>query len=852
MAPTTRNSRKRAAPNAEPKPPTPVKKARRTKTANPKSSTQTSTSEAGPSRAAKGSTSQAPPSQVSNEEEPSEESIPETPPPTKEARPTKTTNPKSSAQPSTSEAGPSRAAKGKAAQASTGGASEDEERIPETPPPTKKTQRTKLPDKPQSSVQAPTAELSTSSQAAKRKATQESTDQASGDEDPVEEAPPATKKQRRTKGTTVKSRSGVQPSTAEASGSSQAAQSNTAQGGTTQVSAGEVAESEAVEQAPAPSNPEPSTEASTSAPAGQVVESEAIEQAPATSNAEPTAEDSTSAPADQASTGKAVAKGTKPAAAKRVRAPREKKKGLEVVYEPDAVKTIQDFLNISRPKVELNEMNTILGRPEPVYNDQWSEDQEQVLVEEWDALYGEVNFKGSSADKTLVVWKICLRLFRCSPLHMISPMYDLLYTHLPNKNDNALPTVFWSKDFCNTLARLATHPFWNGDVNRLTLAIQFAVICRTDDRRVWKMPNIGPCEPLDELRKQMNRIRGDTTPSPIIDMHEIVHRNVEEQLEVTMSDLLFYLGKVVKRKKYRSFPSQVTYKDLPVYPVTFWDLENVMKALDGVPKFGHPMLISSQVTYANHTQYRETAGVHPHNDNLGELYRQSWFHEERQITQRGIFIKNLEEEQGYDSDEQLSSPSSYDQPPGHQYTPEPSEPADASAWESRMRDLETKLARQTQWTDDRFDAHQAEMTALRSELVESKEEVDELRRQLYELTETQRRKEFDEETTKLNESLFMAAQATRSAVSQGGPQQGARPLSPHTADAASGLLELQGQGGPSGHNAGLGDSHLQLASGSELSGPSGQSTDVSSTGSSSGSDSSRNYIRLTFGDDCMQ
>ncbi|KAK7414214.1 hypothetical protein QQX98_006909 [Neonectria punicea] len=785
MAPTTRNSRKRAAPNAEPEPPSTVKKARQTKAVKPNSSTQASTSEAGPSQAAKG----------------------------------------------------------EATQASTGEASEEEERIPETPPPTKKTQRTKLPDKPQPSMQAPTAEPSVSSQAAKGKATQESTTQASGDEGPVEEAPPAAKKQRRTKGTTVQSRPGAQPSTAEASGSSQAAQTNTSQGGATQVSAGEVDESEPAEQAPAPSDPEPTTETSTSAAAGQDAESEAIEQAPAPSNAEPTTEASTSAPADQASTSQAVAKGTKPAAAKRVRAPREKKKGLEVVYEPDAVKTIQDFLNVARPKVELNEMNTILGRPEPVYNDQWSEDQEQVLVEEWNEIYGKVNFKSSVADKTLVVWKISLRLFRCSPLRVISPLYDLMYMQLPNRNGSA-PTVFWSKDFCNTLARLMTHPFWNGDVNRLTLAIQFAVICRTDDRRIWKIPNIGPCEPLDDLRRQMNRIRGDTTPSPIIDMHEVVHRNVEEQLEVTMSDLLFYLGKLVKTKKYRSFPSQTTYKDLPVYPVTFWDLENVMKALDGVPKFGHPMLISSQVTYATHTQYRETAGVHPHTDNLGELYRQSWFHEERQITQRGIFIKNLEEEQGHGSDESSSPSSSYEQPPGHQYTPEPSEPADASALESRLKDLEAQFERQAQWADDRFDAHQAEMTALRSELIESREEVYQLRTQLYDLTETRRRREFDEETTKLNDRLSVAAQ---SAVSQGG-----RPLSPYTADAASNLLELQGQGGPSGRNAGLRDSHLQLASGSELGGPSGQSTAVSSTGSTGSSESSRNYLRLTFGDDAMQ
>ncbi|KAF4432169.1 hypothetical protein FACUT_8435 [Fusarium acutatum] len=103
-------------------------------------------------------------------------------------------------------------------------------------------------------------------------------------------------------------------------------------------------------------------------------------------------------------------------------------------------------------------------------------------------------------DPQLLLWKYCLSVCQRSPFDILSPRRGFCY--LPSKEDTSM--VVWSKEFCRDLTDILSNRIWNGDIGLLVLVLQYAVICRKDDRRLWEVPLTRfRGSPTDLLREEL-------------------------------------------------------------------------------------------------------------------------------------------------------------------------------------------------------------------------------------------------------------------------------------------------------------------------------------------------------------
>ncbi|KAM6519019.1 hypothetical protein FALCPG4_012674 [Fusarium falciforme] len=156
------------------------------------------------------------------------------------------------------------------------------------------------------------------------------------------------------------------------------------------------------------------------------------------------------------------------------------------------VDQLRAYLKHERPPVTDNDLEDIAGPEQPSFDDEWSQADEDRLRNEWD----QSNEKQSLAHvsrNTLPPWKVAMRLFRLTPVAIISPLENLVYQPLPARG-SATASPIYSEAFSTNLASILSHPFLESQIVRLVLALQYAVICRLDDRRHWQVP--GFCDAL--------------------------------------------------------------------------------------------------------------------------------------------------------------------------------------------------------------------------------------------------------------------------------------------------------------------------------------------------------------------
>ena len=126
----------------------------------------------------------------------------------------------------------------------------------------------------------------------------------------------------------------------------------------------------------------------------------------------------------------------------------------------------------------------------PPFDDSWTQADEDHQKQIWsEALEAISNLDPTNHSRLITTWKLCYRLYKTSPFGLFSPMRGLCY--LPNSEEQSqTSTMLWNLKFCEDLNRLLTHRAWMGNVDVVVTLLQYAVICRTDDRRVWQMPTI--------------------------------------------------------------------------------------------------------------------------------------------------------------------------------------------------------------------------------------------------------------------------------------------------------------------------------------------------------------------------
>ncbi|SCV37014.1 uncharacterized protein FFB14_06376 [Fusarium fujikuroi] len=168
----------------------------------------------------------------------------------------------------------------------------------------------------------------------------------------------------------------------------------------------------------------------------------------------------------------------------------------------------------------------------------------------------------------------------------------------------------WGHTFCIELCRLMAHPIFEREgTNNLTLILQYAVICRTDDRRPWKMPPIpAGVDALEQLRGAMQSFTGPlTTPIPEVFASHCTNespprciktrdlnpddpllREQQAAMKTYLTDprhlifVMLQLAKVVQDSPKTEGPYTTKERGFEVYSVTTLDLQNIRKAIDAM------------------------------------------------------------------------------------------------------------------------------------------------------------------------------------------------------------------------------------------------------------------------------
>ena len=304
------------------------------------------------------------------------------------------------------------------------------------------------------------------------------------------------------------------------------------------------------------------------------------------------------------------------------------------------------YLEKKRKPVLEEDLDELLGPMEPEYDKWWSKDDERALIQEWKQSKERQDFKrittsSNSKNEKVVrttainalqgLWKISIRLFRCSPFAILSPRRNLVYQPLPSKRQGSVKTTLWSQEFCENLGHLMANPLWCGSADLLAIILQFAVICRTDDRRPWKFEaDLVDSRVLLNLRRKMDQVDGDTLPQSVHDMHTAIRRSLKAKGMVpsVISDLLHRIGSTSEGNVEYQASNTLQY-GVDVYFVTKADVEKVQAALDTVSPMGQALLQPGAAYYYNHLLSRQGTGTPESYEELKDLLIRCWLHEKR-------------------------------------------------------------------------------------------------------------------------------------------------------------------------------------------------------------------------------
>ncbi|KAF5534714.1 hypothetical protein FPHYL_13375 [Fusarium phyllophilum] len=169
--------------------------------------------------------------------------------------------------------------------------------------------------------------------------------------------------------------------------------------------------------------------------------------------------------------------------------------------------------------------------------------------------------------------------YEVTPVRLIS-FLELLEYH----PDRAHLDVF-SKQFCAALASLILHPAMKAKRQRIVICLQYAVLCRIDDRRIWPLSSstskYSVIASMIEVMKQAEDRKSDR---PIHDVLISCFLACEEKGEKPSetANLLQQIGKTVRSSKPgpEVGDDMLVYRGRRVYPVSLHDLQNVIKTLD--------------------------------------------------------------------------------------------------------------------------------------------------------------------------------------------------------------------------------------------------------------------------------
>lgn len=299
---------------------------------------------------------------------------------------------------------------------------------------------------------------------------------------------------------------------------------------------------------------------------------------------------------------------------------------------PDNINNERAWIQEHCPPVILQDLDSVIGPQVPEFDEVWTQEMEAEFLQEWERSDMGQAFATLNVDShkyLLPLWKQCIRIFRCSPFAIISPLRGFEYNESGNKeievNNHIICSPIWPSAFRTKLVQLLSLSLWEPNTHRemIVLFLQYAIICRSDDRRAWDMPLPTESQVLSSLKAA---VRQGPLPCSVHEIHWYL-RQASELPPSLESNILFAIGECVKLG---NMPApEVTLLGRPKYWVDSSDLDAVLNALHNFSGRGFPAL---KRTDEAHIISKESRGTElPQSSLLIDFQTRAWLHEMRQL-----------------------------------------------------------------------------------------------------------------------------------------------------------------------------------------------------------------------------
>lgn len=272
-----------------------------------------------------------------------------------------------------------------------------------------------------------------------------------------------------------------------------------------------------------------------------------------------------------------------------------------------------------RGRVKADDFHDIFGPIRPIFDSvYWTPQMERDLLASEDVRDALVSIRKVTGKKhtcLLALWKVCARVWRNSPIWIISKRFSLEYKPLrPWKADK----IVWSAGFCDDLGAIIAHPLWDvGNHGELLAVLQFAVICRTDDRRPWTVPDTkSQCHAVLTLARD--------ALAPHRENIGVVFQKALQRTAGTpalLSTLLAHLARIIGEQGY----SQAAIPD-GAYQIVEGDLKNIIAAINACVG-----LLPVQTARQMYLLARGASTDAPDGSNIAAIYERSYLNDLRAL-----------------------------------------------------------------------------------------------------------------------------------------------------------------------------------------------------------------------------
>ncbi|RKL47882.1 hypothetical protein BFJ70_g2249 [Fusarium oxysporum] len=297
--------------------------------------------------------------------------------------------------------------------------------------------------------------------------------------------------------------------------------------------------------------------------------------------------------------------------------------------------------------------------PWPAQHD-WDEEDSAAVDEEWnqsELKESSSRLNTSQYASLFLLFKISLRLYRTTPIVLLSPICALRYQAV-SKNHFCNEWIM-SGRFCDLLSSLMVHPCWEENIDSLALALRWAVICRLDSRSAWAVDVKFSCSVIQRIFDKIKDHQGESLNISYHEMHKAERDRASgrDEPSSTLSDILYEVGEAVPKEntvRPKADPKYNSVFGWSVLPVTVWDLKvltKVVNSMDFKPEWNY------SVEDALNAWKVENSGPElPQQDRLSVIYmhsQKSVFRHlrlvDRQLTSvQGTEEANDDENQGSD------------------------------------------------------------------------------------------------------------------------------------------------------------------------------------------------------------